>query len=156
MKKLLTPVVIASVVLLGAVGCGEGTRTTSDAPSDPNKVGEVPTVEQVQETREDNTSDVRAAQRQSDERARADRAQVGNGAPTSDGDIESLVRNSLERQMPGAPLAVQSEEGVVTISGTVPNQQQLAQIQPAAQQVPGVRSVKLNVKIAPPVPANPN
>jgi hyperosmotically inducible periplasmic protein len=154
MKKLLTPVVIASVVLLGAVGC-EGARTTTEAPSDPNKIGEVPTVEQVQETREDNTSDVRAAQRQSDERARADRAQVGgDGVPTSDGDIESLVRNSLERQFPGAPLAVQSEEGVVTVSGTVPNQQQLAQIQPTTQQVPGVKSVKVNVQVAPPVPAN--
>lgn len=154
MKKLLTPIVIASVVLLGAVGC-DTARTSSDAPSNPNNVGEVPSAEQVQETRQDSASDLRASQRQSDERARADRAQVtNNGVPTSDGDIESLVRNNLERQIPGAPLAVESEEGVVTISGTVPNQQQLAQVQPAAQQVPGVKSVKVNVQVAPPTPAN--
>jgi hyperosmotically inducible protein len=46
-------------------------------------------------------------------------------------------------------LTVDAEKGDVTVVGTVPTQEQLSKIPTLAQEIKGVKSVKVNGKVAP-------
>ena len=150
MKKL-TPFLLSGILLFGAVACNNAAKTTSDAPNSTENVGQPPDSSSVQNTQKDASSQTREAQRASDERARADRSNAtGGSAPTSDGDLESKVRNELERELPSSKLAVDAKDGVVTVSGTVTSQDQLPKISSAAKKVQGVKSVNVKATVAQP------
>jgi osmotically-inducible protein OsmY len=150
MKKL-TPFLLGSLLLFGVAACNDVAKTSADAPNSTERVGNVPDADSAQTTRQDANRDVRDAQIQADERARQQRNQAaGNDGEIAEGDVESLVRNRLEQQIPSGNLAVDSEDGVVTISGTVTSQADLDRIDEIAQAVQGVKSVKVNAKVAQP------
>lgn len=148
MKKLL-PFVLSGVVLMSVAACGDVAKTSGEAP---NTTGENATSTQTnnpevnaQENREDATSDTRRAQIESDQRAIQQRNQ--NAEDLTDGDIESLVRGKLEANIPSSQLAVDSEEGVVTVAGQVASQSDLAKIKTLTQEVQGVKSVIVEAKV---------
>jgi hyperosmotically inducible periplasmic protein len=150
MKKL-TPFLLGSLLLFGVAACNDVAKTSADAPNSTERVGNVPDADSAQTTQRDANRDVRDAQIQADERVRQQRNQAaGNDAEIADGDVESLVRNRLEKQLPSGNLAVDSEEGVVTISGTVTSKADLDRIDEIAQEVQGVKSVKVNATVAQP------
>lgn len=150
MKKL-TPFLLGSLLLFGVAACNDVAKTSADAPNSTERVGNVPDADSAKTTRQDANRDVRDAQIQADERARQQRNQAaGNDGEIAEGDVESLVRNRLEQQIPSGNLAVDSEDGVVTISGTVTSQADLDRIDEIAQAVQGVKSVKVNAKVAQP------
>lgn len=66
-----------------------------------------------------------------------------------DDNLASEVRGKLEANIPGSLLTVKAENGVVTVAGTVPNAEKLATIDNLAKEIKGVKTVKLNVKVAP-------
>lgn len=150
MKKLM-PFLLGSLLLVGVAACSDVAKTSADAPNSTERVGNVPDADSAQTTRQDANRDVRSAQIQADERARQQRNQAaGNDGEIAEGDVESLVRNRLEQQIPSGNLAVDSEDGVVTISGTVTSQADLDRIDEIAQEVQGVKSVKVNAKVTQP------
>lgn len=150
MKKLM-PFLLGSLLLVGVAACSDVAKTSADAPNSTERVGNVPDTDSSQTTRQDANRDVRSAQIQADERARQQRNQAaGNDGEIAEGDVESLVRNRLEQQIPSGNLAVDSEDGVVTISGTVTSQADLDRIDEIAQEVQGVKSVKVNAKVTQP------
>ncbi len=150
MKKLM-PFLLGSLLLVGVAACNDVAKTSADAPNSTERVGNVPDADSAQTTRQDANRDVRSAQIQADERARQQRNQAaGNDGEIAEGDVESLVRNRLEQQIPSGNLAVDSEDGVVTISGTVTSQADLDRIDEIAQEVQGVKSVKVNAKVTQP------
>ncbi|GAB4538874.1 MAG: hypothetical protein Tsb0014_28800 [Pleurocapsa sp.] len=148
MKKLIT-LLLGSSLLFGAVAC-DNARTSADAP---NSVDDNPVVEdpmEVEETLEDANSEIRQDQLNSDIRAREQRNDLfGDQEDRTDSDIESEVRAKLEANIPRSKLTVEAEEGNVAIVGTVPSQKEYETIQPLAQEITGVKSVKMNVKILP-------
>jgi len=151
MKKL-TPFLISCVLLFGAAACDNVAKTDSDAP-EPGEVTEVPTPAQTQGAKEDGQSEVRRDQLNSDIRAREQRDQAAGGVTTdrTAEDLASEVRSKLEANIPGGKLTVKgTEEGTVTVSGTVNNQDQLAKIQPLAKEISGVKNVIVNAVVAPP------
>lgn len=152
LKKFI-PIFLTSAIVLGAGACSVE-RTSADAPNSVYAPGEVPDIEDVQETVEDAKSDLRQAQIASDERARAQRqATFGDPLEIDKDNIESLVRNRLETRLPASILAVDADEnGLVTISGTVQTINELNAIAPVAMEVPGVQVVELNVQVAPAIP----
>ncbi|HEY9836363.1 MAG TPA: BON domain-containing protein, partial [Vampirovibrionales bacterium] len=60
------------------------------------------------------------------------------------------VRSKLEANIPEGKLAVTSEEGVITVTGTVPNQQEYDSIPTLAQEIRGVKEVKVDAQIVAP------
>jgi osmotically-inducible protein OsmY len=62
------------------------------------------------------------------------------------------VRSKLEVNIPRSQLAVQSNDGVITVVGYVQTQQELEQIEPLAKQIRGVRDVKVQAKVGPELP----
>lgn len=150
MNKFI-PLIISGVIAVGAFGCGEPpSRTSADAPSSTNENVNAPTQETAQKTQEDATSQVRKDQIESDIRSREQRNNVtGGDAKREDDDLESEVRGKLEANIPASQLTVDAEEGAVTVAGTVPTQEQLNKIPTLAQEIKGVKSVKVEAKVAP-------
>jgi len=154
MRKL-TPFLLSGLLLLAGVACSDVAKTSADAPNSTDKVGEVPEADSVQTTQQDANRDVRDAQIKADERARQQRNQVGaNDGKIADNDVESLVRNRLEQQLPSSQLAVDAEEGDVTISGTVASQAHLNQIASIAKEVQGVKDVEVKATVVTAKPDN--
>ena len=148
MKKI-TPFLLGLTVLFGAAACQDLAQTDSDAPGSLD--GSVDDPAQVQDTYEDSRSDVRRDQLDSDIRAREERTDAfGDPTDRSDSDLASEVRSKLEANIPRGKLAVDSEDGVVTVVGTVPNQQRYDSIVPLAREIRGVQDVRVDVQIVEP------
>jgi len=151
MKKFI-PFLLSGALVLGAAACQDTSKTSSDAPNSTNETATIaPDAESARETRKDATSETRQAQISSDERARDQRNEaVGNPQNISEDDIESKVRNTLESNLPASQLTIAaSDEGAVTITGTVPTEEQLSQIDTLAKEVKGVNSVTNKATVAP-------
>ena len=152
------PFLLGVTLLVSATGCTTA-KTSSNAPNSTdenttattdNNQGEL-SAKDAQENQKDATSQVRQDQIASDTRARQERNQaVGNPDQIADSDIQSLVRNQLETKLPKSQLAVDSEDGNVTISGTVSSQEELNQIESLAKGVKGVKSVNVKATVAAP------
>lgn len=154
MKKI-TPFLLGLAILLGAGACQDVERTSADAPITPE--GNVEEPAQVEETYEDARSETRRAQLDSDIRAREQRNDIaGDQLERDDDDLASEVRSKLEANIPRGQLTVMAEDGVVTVTGTVPNQEEYNSIPVLAQEILGVKEVKVvDVKVVEPA-VNPD
>lgn len=150
MKKL-TPLLITGLLFFGAAACQDTSRTTVTAPA-PDETPQAPTVQTTQEAQEDAQSELRRRQLNADIRAREERNLVtGNPTERAEADLASEVRSKLEANIPNGQLTVDAtEDGTVTVAGTVNNQQQLAKIEPLSKEIKGVKNVVVKAVVAPP------
>lgn len=157
MKKLI-PFLISSILVVGAVGCENGVeKTSTDAPNSANETTEAPAADTAQTTQNDATSEVRRDQLNSDIRAREERNNAtGGDADRAASDLESEVRSKLEANLPASQLAVEAEEGAVTVTGTVPTQEQFDRIENLAKEIKGVSTVANKATVAPAQPDTDN
>ncbi|MBD2102935.1 BON domain-containing protein [Leptolyngbya sp. FACHB-261] len=147
MKKL-TPFLLSGFLLLGLAAC-DTAQTSANAPDTTATQGEVPEPEAAQANQNDASSEVRKNQLEADIRAREQRNDVaGDPNVRADGDLESEIRSKLEANLPASKLTVDAEEGVVTISGSVPTQAQLDRVASLAQEIQGVKSVDVKATVA--------
>ncbi len=128
MKKMI-PLVLGSLLLLGAAACSDRTDTTA---TDDNGI--------------------RSDQRESDARAREQRDGATPGATgeqQTPGDLAVDIRNSLESNLSGSRLAVDvdDENGKATIDGNVMSQEQFDQIEPLVMAFEGIQSVDVKAEI---------
>ena len=152
MKKFI-PLIIGSLLVVGTVGCQDAAKTSSDAPSNPGETVASPAASSAEQTKNDATSEVRKKQLNSDIRAREQRNNVtGGDADRAEGDLKSEVRSKLEANIPASQLGVEAKDGAVTVTGTVPTEEQLQKVEPLTKQIKGVKSVKVDVKVKPATP----
>jgi osmotically-inducible protein OsmY len=149
MKKL-TSFLIGSILLFSAA-CNNTAKTSVNAP-EPGEVPATPAAQTTQAAKEDAQSEVRRRQLNADIRAREERnLATGDRTNRATGDLASEVRSKLEANIPGGQLTVNSaQDGTVTVSGTVNNQEQLAKIEPLAKEIKGVKNVIVKATIVPP------
>ena len=154
MKKFI-PLIIGSFLVVGAVGCQDTAKTSTDAPNNAGETVAAPETGTAAQVQNDATSEVRREQLNSDIRAREQRNNAtGGDADRTEGDLQSEVRSKLEANLPASQLGVEAEDGVVTVSGTVPTDEQLHKVEPLAKEIKGVTSVKVNVQVKPAKPNN--
>lgn len=147
-KKILTPVLFSFLASI-AVGCSDA-KTTSDAPNSVNQTA-TPMAKSTEAPKNDAQSETRAKQLDADIRATEQRNNaLGNPVKRNDGDLASEVRSKLEANIPGGNLTVASKDGVVTVAGTVSNQDQLNKIQTLGMEIKGVQSVVVKAVVKPP------
>lgn len=146
MKKFV-PYLLSSVLLLGTVAC-TGAKTSADAPNTTGATGGDLTAKDKQENAQDASNPVREKQIESDKRAIEQRnTAAGSPGELADNDVSSLVRNELEKAIPGSQLLVESKDGVVTISGKVATEAELQKIEPTAKAVQGVKGVTVKATV---------
>jgi hyperosmotically inducible protein len=147
----LTPIFLGGILLFGAAACSDGAKTSADAPNSATQTtASPPSAKTVNKTQGDATSDVRRAQANADIRAREQRNNLtGGDAIRADGDLKSEVRSKLEVNITKGQLTIEAKDGLVTVGGTVPSQQDLAKIEPLAKEIKGVKKVNVTAVVAP-------
>lgn len=156
MKRLTLSALVSVGLLFGAIGCVDQAKTSADAPKTTQDQTKPLSTDSAKNTEGDAQSQTRRDQLDSDIRAREQRNNAtnnGSAANRDDSDLASQVRSKLEANIPASALVVESKEGIVTVSGTVPTAQQLAKIEPLAKEIKGVQSVNVKAEV---VPAQPN
>lgn len=150
MNKLIV-FLLSGFLIVGATAC-DSARTSSEAPTATQDNPEAVNTEEASDTQGDAVSDTRRNQTNSDIRAREERNDMvndGSAVGRDDDDLTSEVRSKLEANLPASALVVDTEDGTVTISGTVPTQEQYDRIAVLAQEIKGVRSLNIKAKVAP-------
>jgi hyperosmotically inducible periplasmic protein len=149
----LTPVFISCVLLFGATACqNPPARTSADAPNTTSEqVTQAPSIQATEAAQKDAQSEIRRKQLNSDIRAREQRNnQFNDGSANRPArDIESQVRSKLEANIPNGHLTVAaSEDGTVTVSGTVTNKDQLGKIDTLPKEIKGVTKIVNKATVA--------
>ncbi|MEH1814324.1 MAG: BON domain-containing protein [Nostoc sp.] len=149
MKKL-TPFVISCLLVFGVAACDNASKTSESAPNNPNEAPQTPTAKTTEASQQDAQSEVRRRQANSDIRAREQRNNTtGGDTKRAKADLESEVRSKLEVNIPKSQLTVNAADGgIVTVAGTVTNQQELAKIEKLAKEIKGVNSVIVKATVA--------
>ena len=149
MKKLTTALSIGLLVF-GTAACSNVSKTSASADNQTGITNEAPTTTEAQQDLADAQSSVRRNQLDQDIRAREQRNNFfnnGSAENRSDNDLQSEVRAKLEANLPSSQLTIKSQEGIVTVAGTVPTPEQLAKIKPLAQQIKGVREINVEASV---------
>ncbi|BAY27339.1 transport-associated protein [Calothrix sp. NIES-2100] len=155
MKKL-TPFLISSLLIFGAVACNNTEKTSESAPNNPNEAVQKPDAQATEAAQKDAQSETRRRQLNSDIRAREQRNNTtGGDTNRATGDLASEVRSKLEANIPNGALTVEAaKDGTVTVGGTVNNQQQFDKIVPLSKEIKGVTKVVVKAVVAPPTQQN--
>lgn len=147
---------LTGVLGLGVSACGDVARTSTSAPDSINEVGNPPDLDTVLKNKSDATNPTRRAQANADIRAREQRYNVfRKGKERSDRNVQSEVRSKLEVNLPTSQLAIQANQGIVTVTGYVQTQDNLERIEPLAREIRGVRDVNVQAEVGPNLPPYP-
>ena len=145
----LTYLILSSVLIFAAIACDNTAKTSSNAPNSTAATDNTMDKGTAQNNQKDASSGVRKAQQNADIRAREQRHDaMDDDNERADGDLESEVRSKLEANLPASKVAVDAKNGVVTVSGTVVDQQQLQKIEPLAKQIKGVQTIVVKATVA--------
>jgi hyperosmotically inducible periplasmic protein len=159
MNKKIVASFLTGFLVVATGACNDASTTTqapSPTSSNPSNTNTNSTTNPTNSTasnteaaKDDAQSEVRKNQLNADIRAREERNNAGGGdLVRDDSDLASQVRSKLEANIPGGNLTVASKDGVVTVTGTVPNQDQVAKIQKLGMEIKGVKSVNVKVVVA--------
>ncbi|EDX75058.1 Putative phospholipid-binding domain family [Coleofasciculus chthonoplastes PCC 7420] len=144
---------LTSVLGLGVSACGDVARTSTSAPDSINEVGNPPDLDTVLKNKSDATNPTRRAQANADIRAREQRYNLfREGEERCNRNVQSEVRSKLEVNLPTSQLAIQANQGIVTITGYVQTQENLERIEPLAREIRGVRDVNVQAEVGPNLP----
>jgi len=144
---------LTGVLGLGVSACGDVARTSTSAPNSVNEVGYPPDLDTVLGNESDATNPIRRAQANADIRAREQRYNVfREGEERSNRNVQSEVRSKLEVNLPTSQLAIQANQGIVTVTGYVQTQENLERIEPLAREIRGVRDVNVQAEVGPNLP----
>ncbi|MFP5271112.1 BON domain-containing protein [Coleofasciculus sp.] len=144
---------LTGVLSLGVSACGDVARTSNSAPDSINEVANPPDLDTVLRNESDATNPIRRAQANADIRAREQRYNVfREGQERSDSNVQSEVRSKLEVNLATSQLAVQANQGIVTVTGYVQTQENLERIEPLAREIRGVRDVNVQAEVGPKLP----
>mgnify|MGYP000063305294 CR=1 FL=1 len=148
MNPRMVALLLTNFLLVATVACTDS-RTTTEAPNTVDKANETPVTQNTETAKDDAQSETRKKQLNADIRAREQRNDiVGNQEKRADNDLESEMRSKLEANIPGGNLTVDAKDGVVTVTGTVPNQDQLSKIKKLGMEIKGVKSIMVKAVVA--------
>lgn len=144
---LLASLLIGSAAIIGYTNYYEKVAKTSiSAPNSLANNGKLLTSATELKNSLDATSRTRKFQINSDIRAREQRYQyLGREKSKSDRHLQSEIRSKLELNLPTASLAVNSENGKVTVVGRVKEISELEQIEKLIREINGVDVDRLEI-----------
>jgi len=150
MKKLI-PFLVSGILVIGAVGCQEATKTGSETPSTTNEGSQVP-AKPASETNPsvDNTVKVPAQPTlvpipTSQTKLKIDSPKTATTKLESD--LKTEVSKQLNKDLPGNKLEVENKEGEIILKGTASSVEELKKAETLAKEVQGVKTVKIEAKV---------
>jgi hyperosmotically inducible periplasmic protein len=157
MKKLI-PFLVSGILLVGAIGCQEATKTGSEtetgAPAkeasttDGAMKGDAMKGDAMKGDAMKGDAMKGDAMKGDAMKGDAMKGDAMKGDAMKGGtDTKSLVNSKLTEKIPGSKLVAEDKDGVVTVTGTVASEADIKKIEPAVKEVKGVKSVKVEAKV---------
>lgn len=150
MKKLI-PFLVSGILVIGAVGCQETTKTGSETPSTTNEASQAP-AKPASETNPsvDNTVKVPAQPTlvpipTSQTKLKIDSPKTA--ATKAESDLKIEVSKKLNKDLPGNKLEVENKEDEIILKGTASSVEELKKAETLAKEVQGVKTVKVEAKV---------
>ncbi len=168
MKKFI-PFLISGILAIGTFGCGgeQAATTDSEAPETTTEATQ-PEAKEASDTTAESAIDPAAVDGATDPAATdgatdptatdaakdpavadsaTDPTAAGIAADAAADDITTAANKALKEKLPNSKLEAKEEAGVVTVSGTVPSDADLNQIEPAVKSLEGVKEVKVEATV---------
>lgn len=139
MKKLI-PLLISSILVVGAFGCQETPKDAAKNPSTNNEASEAsaqPASVTTQTTDKISTTTTPKT------------AATKNATATtkSETELKNEVTKKLKASLPNNKLEVEAKAGEIVIKGTAASPDELQKAEKLVKEVPGVKGVKVEAKV---------
>ncbi|AFZ56893.1 BON domain-containing protein [Anabaena cylindrica FACHB-243] len=144
MKKLI-PFLVSGILVAGVFGCQEAPKTGSETPGTTNEATTVPAkpASQTTQTTEKTAQPITAA-------TTTPVSTTTKITPeTTKSDLKTEVSKKLKEGLPNNKLEVENKEGEILLKGTAASQNELKKAETLTKEVKGVKSVKVEAKVAP-------
>jgi osmotically-inducible protein OsmY len=129
MKHLIT-FIVTGFLLVGAFGCEEAAKNTSQTPTTTN--GTVQTTDKTTKSTANKTT-IPAASTDTKGKAEVD--------------LKTTVSKKLQAGLPGNKLQVENKDGEIIIKGTATSQEELKKAEKLVKEVKGVKSVTIEAQV---------
>lgn len=151
MKKLI-PFLVSGILIIGAVGCQEATKTGSETPSTNNEASQAP-AKPASETNPNIDKSVNVPPQPTlvtpattpDTKVKSDSPKTA--ATKAESDLKIEVSKKLNQGLPGNKLQVESKEAEIILKGTAASVEELKKAETLAKEVQGVKTVKVEAKV---------
>jgi hypothetical protein len=142
MKKVIT-LVVTGFLLVGAFGCEEATKNTSEMPKNTNE-----TVQTSDKTTKSIPKTTAIPTPTTDIKAKPEIQKTPLAKLESD--LKTAVISKLTAGLPGNKLEVQNQDGEIIIKGIASSQQELQKAEQLVKEVKGVKSVTIEAQVKSP------
>ncbi|MDZ8083303.1 MAG: BON domain-containing protein [Nostoc sp. DcaGUA01] len=150
MKKLIL-FLVSGILVIGAVGCQEATKTGSETPNTTNEASQAPATPASQTNPTiDKTVNVPAQPTvvtppTTQGKVKTDSLKIA--ATKNKSDLKTEVSKKLNQGLPGNKLQVESKEAEIILKGTATSVEELTKAETLAKEVQGVKTVKVEAKV---------
>ncbi|UKP00659.1 BON domain-containing protein [Nostoc sp. UHCC 0870] len=132
MKQLIT-FIVTGFLLVGAFGCEEAAKNTSETPKTTDKTINSQT----------KPTTIPAASTETKAKTETQKNSVGK----AEVDLKTTVSKKLQAGLPGNKLEVENKDGEIIIKGTATSQEELKKAEKLVKEVKGVKSVTIEAQV---------
>ncbi|OCQ98273.1 transporter [Nostoc sp. MBR 210] len=134
--KNLFPLIISSILLVGAFGCQENHQDAAkSSTNNPTSQASVKPASQTTDKTPKNTTEKTAVTKNTP------------ATTKSEGELKSEVTKKLKAELPNNKLEVETKADDVVIKGTATSNAELQKAEKLVREVKGVKSVKVEAKV---------
>jgi hypothetical protein len=146
MKKLI-PLLISGIIVVGAFGCQEAPKNSSENPSTTNETSSVPASPAAETTQ--TTDKIPLPTPNADSKQIPITETTTPPATKVVDDLKTEVSAKLQEGLPDNKLQVQAEGNEIILKGTASSKVELKKAKTLVKQVKGVKTVKVEAKVEP-------
>ncbi|MCC5648277.1 BON domain-containing protein [Nostoc sp. XA013] len=146
MKKLI-PLLVSSILVIGAFGCQEAPKTGSETPSTTNEAAQVPAkpASQINQTAKIPGKETTPLAASTDTKVKISSEKTA--ATKAKSDLKTEVSEKLNKGLPGNKLVVENKEDEIILKGTATSAEELQKAETLVKEVQGVKTVKVEAKV---------
>ncbi|MBD2294223.1 BON domain-containing protein [Anabaena sphaerica FACHB-251] len=133
MNKLI-PFVVSGILVAGVFGCQEAPKTGSANPGTTDEATSVP---------------VKPASSTTQTTSEKPTTKITPESTKATSDLKTEVSKKLKEALPSNKLEVENKEGEIILKGAAASEEELKKAEALVKQVKGVKSVKVEAKVAP-------
>ncbi len=145
--KNLIPLLVSSILVVGAFGCQEAPKTGSETPSTTNEAAQIPAkpASQINQTAKIPGTQMTPLAASTDTKVKTDSEKTA--ATKAKSDLKTEVSEKLNKGLPGNKLVVENKEDEIILKGTATSAEELQKAETLAKEVQGVKTVKMEAKV---------
>jgi hyperosmotically inducible periplasmic protein len=145
--KKLIPFLVSGILVVGVFGCQEAPKTGSETPGATNEATSVPAkpASETTQTTEKATPPTTGATATPENKT----TKINPATTKATSDLKTEVSKKLKEGLPSNKLEVENKDGEIILKGSAASQAELTKAETLAKSVKGVKSVKVQAKVAP-------